>query len=67
MPGDKHNRPRRRQDIGEVISPIERLLAAREVSSCCIGTEALLETGAPAIDDHLRHRLRDKDSRRYEE
>ena len=55
MPTD--TRPRRRQDIGEVVFPIERMLAAREISSCCVGVEALLETDARAIEDRLRIRL----------
>ncbi len=54
MPGKTRRPARRPQVIGEVVSPIERLIAAREVSSCCVGVEALLETEAAAIDDHLR-------------
>ncbi len=39
--------PRRkdRRDIGQVIFPIEQLMAARELSSCCAGQEVMLETG----------------------
>ena len=40
--------PRRmkdRRDIGEVVFLIEQLMAAREVSSCCVGQEQMLETG----------------------
>lgn len=33
-----------RRDIGQVVSPIEKMAAAREVSSCCVGVEAALET-----------------------
>ncbi len=64
MAGDTRRRPRRRRDIGEVVSPIERLVAAREVSSCCVGVEALLEADAAAIDRQLRNRLRQNGPRR---
>ena len=40
---------RDRRDIGQVISPIEKMMAAREMSSCCVGVEALLEIDAPRI------------------
>jgi len=33
-----------RRDIGKVIPLIEKMNAAREISSCCVGVEALLET-----------------------
>ena len=33
-----------RRDIGQVVFPIEQMLEARELSSCCIGAEARLET-----------------------
>ncbi len=33
-----------RRDIGQVVFPIEKMLAARELSSCCVGAEAALET-----------------------
>ena len=38
--------PKGRRDIGQVISPIEKLMAMRENSSCCVGVEALLEIDA---------------------
>ena len=63
MPVDPRKRPRRRQDVGEVVFPIERLLAAREVSSGCVGVEALLETEARAIDEQLRTRIPQDDLR----
>jgi hypothetical protein len=40
---------RDRRDIGRVISPIEKMMAAREASSCCVGVEALLEIDARQI------------------
>ncbi len=33
-----------RRDIGRVVPLIEKMEAAREFSSCCVGAEALLET-----------------------
>ena len=38
-------RLKNRRDIGQVIFPIEQLMAARELSSCCAGQEAMLESG----------------------
>ena len=38
-------RPKDRRDVGQVIFPIEQLMAARELSSCCAGQEAMLEAG----------------------
>ena len=32
-----------RRDIGQVVFPIETMLAARGLSSCCVGVEAALE------------------------
>ena len=33
-----------RRDIGEVVFPIEKMNAMRELHSCCVGVEAGLET-----------------------
>ena len=49
MKEEKIRQPRDRRDIGQVISPIEKMMAAREMSSCCVGVEALLEIDAPRI------------------
>ncbi len=38
-----------RRDIGEVVFPIEKLIASREISSCCVGAEAALETNSKLI------------------
>ncbi len=38
-----------RRDIGSVDFAIEKMMAAREVSSCCVGVEALLETDSKSI------------------
>jgi hypothetical protein len=35
-----------RRDIGEVVFPIEKMAAARDFSSCCVGVEAALETNS---------------------
>ena len=45
---------RDRRDIGEVVSPIEQMLAARELSSCCVGVEAMLEEDAQPIRQRVR-------------
>ncbi len=63
MPGYKRRRRHPREDIGEVVFPIERMLAAREVSSGCIGVEALLESDARIVDDRVRNRLAQDRSR----
>ena len=35
-----------RRDIGQVVFPIEKMMAAREISSDCVGVEAALETNS---------------------
>ncbi|NNE21193.1 MAG: hypothetical protein HKN11_01150 [Rhizobiales bacterium] len=35
-----------RRDVGQVVFLNEKMEAAREFSSCCIGTEAALETNS---------------------
>ena len=42
----KHPPTKDRRDIGEVVFPIEKMMVAREFSSCCVGVEAALETNA---------------------
>lgn len=32
------------RDIGQVVSHIDKMNEAREISSCCVGVEAALET-----------------------
>ena len=46
MGGRRHEVMKDRRDIGKVVFPIEKLLAAREISSCCVGSEALLDADA---------------------
>ncbi len=38
-----------RRDIGSVDFAIEKMMAAREASSCCVGVEALLEIDSKSI------------------
>lgn len=33
-----------RRDVGAVVTLMEKMNAARELSSCCVGTEALLDS-----------------------
>ena len=48
----KYPPTRDRRDIGRVISPIEKMMAARQASSSCVGVEALLETDSKQIVTH---------------
>lgn len=47
-----------RRDIGQVVFPIEKMMAARDFSSCCVGIEAALETntGFAALIQQLTKR-----------
>ena len=57
MKAKKYPPTRNRRDIGQVISPIEKMMAAREASSSCVGVEALLEIDAEqirAVKDKVR-------------
>jgi len=49
MKAKKYPSTRNRRDIGQVISPIEKMMAAREASASCVGVEALLEIDAKQI------------------
>jgi quercetin dioxygenase-like cupin family protein len=44
-----------RRDIGKVIHLSEKMNAAREISSCCVGVEALLETNNE-IEEYVKRR-----------
>ena len=46
MAGKRYPASKDRRDIGEVVFPIEKMMAARETSSCCVGVEAALETNS---------------------
>ena len=43
------------RDIGKVIHLSEKMNAAREISSCCVGVEALLETNSE-VEGYLKRR-----------
>jgi hypothetical protein len=47
------NSAKNRRDIGTVVPLIEKMNAAREISSCCVGVEALLETN-DEIDGYVK-------------
>ena len=47
------NSAKNRRDIGKVVPLIEKMNAAREISSCCVGVEALLETN-DKIDGYVK-------------
>lgn len=49
MKAKRYPPTRDRRDIGQVVSPIEKLMAARQASSCCVGVEALLESDSKQI------------------
>ena len=44
-----------RRDIGSVVTLIEKMAAARELSSNCVGVEALLES-RDKIESHVKRR-----------
>jgi len=45
-----------RRDIGRVDFAIEKMMAAREVSSSCVGVEALLELDSESIGKQMKKR-----------
>ena len=45
----ERDRARDRRDIGRVDFLSDKIAKARELSSCCVGTERLLEDDASAI------------------
>jgi hypothetical protein len=55
MKNRKYPAVKDRRDIGKVVSPIEVMMAAREVSSCCVGVEALLEVNSKSISQRLKN------------
>jgi hypothetical protein len=55
----KNQPSKNRRDIGEVVFPIEKLMAAREISSCCVGVEAALENNSKLITARTSGRVRD--------
>ena len=49
MAPERQTRMKDRRDIGVVVFPIEKMMAARRVSSSCVGVEALLEVDSKSI------------------
>jgi len=49
MKAKRYPATKNRRDIGQVVFPIEKMMAAREASSSCVGVEALLEIDAKRI------------------
>jgi len=47
-----------RRDIGSVDFAIEKMMAAREFSSSCVGVEALLEIDSRSIKKRIRSAYR---------
>ena len=45
-----------RRDIGRVDFAIEKMMAARQMSSSCVGVEALLEIDAKSINRQIKKR-----------
>jgi hypothetical protein len=45
----KHPPVKDRRNVGRVVPFVEKFLAARELSSCCVGTEAALEADRPDL------------------
>ena len=43
-----------RRDIGRVDFAIEKMMAAREISSACVGVEVLLEVDSKSISKQLK-------------
>lgn len=53
MQRKKYPATRDYRDIGSVDIAIEKMMAAREVSSCCVGVEALLEIDSKSIHKRI--------------
>jgi hypothetical protein len=49
MEREKHSPSKNYRDIGEVVFLSEKMIAAREISSCCVGIEAALENNSKLI------------------
>lgn len=64
MASRKHQPTKDRRDIGQVVFPIEKMAAARELSSSCVGVEAALETNCGF--DSLEKQLSERDGAKTE-
>ncbi len=60
MTAGKPTQSKDRRDIGQVTFLSEKMAAAREFSSCCVGVEAALETnsGFSGLMRHLAKKAR---------
>ncbi|MBT8433837.1 MAG: hypothetical protein KJN95_04215 [Gammaproteobacteria bacterium] len=56
MQRKKYPATKDRRDIGSVDFAIEKMMAAREASSCCVGVEALLEIDSKSIKKAVKRR-----------
>jgi hypothetical protein len=54
MTTKKRQPSRNRRDIGEVVFPIEKMQRARELSSCCVGVEAMLQADSGVYGSESR-------------
>jgi hypothetical protein len=54
MHREKYPSTKDRRDIGSVDFAIEKMMTAREVSSSCVGVEALLEIDSKSIKKRIR-------------
>lgn len=62
MSFDKSDRLKDRRDIGQVVFVQEKIMTARNRSSCCVGVESAIE--ADAGFEGLKRRLADHSSAR---
>ena len=60
MERKKYQPDKNRRDIGAVVTLMEKMNAARELSSCCVGTEALLDSNRGLDGFIQRNRARIK-------
>ncbi len=64
MPPKTYPPTKDRRDIGTVVTAMDKMMAARELSSCCIGVEAMLESSAGfdlapgALSDFVKSKLK---------
>jgi len=60
MKSPKYPPRRKPQDVGEVVFLFEKMNVARDLSSCCVGVEALLEANVNNHDFGWRSRNQNK-------
>ena len=57
------NTSRKHRQDHQVVHLLEQIEAARELSSCCVGSESLLESGR-RFESHILNKQSKKDSMR---